>query len=777
MVDIRKLELSISKISRIAERTFEVRFDLEKSKFDFTEGQYVSVTLPALMFPDDRGEMREFSLVSSAGEGELVIAFRNTGSGFKKTLLNMPKGSKVSVQGPYGFFVLPKRLGKKYLFIAGGIGITPFISMLKGLSKKKKFPEVTLLTFDKNEKRNPYSAFLKDLGKNDNFDYFPYFGGLKIKDLKVHVSSRDLYYVAGPPDMVSAIVAKLERLGVDRKKIKLEEFTGYKGIIESSLPRVKSKSSVLKKARPVRYKKIMERPMADLEALLEALGKSSLVSETDVHGNITYANDKFVEISKYSREDLIGQNHRILKSGFHSHSFYKNLWATITRGKIWRGEIKNRAKDGSFYWVDTVIAPILNSKGEPIKYISVRFPITEKKEAEEKLRTKARRQEVVTQLSQIAFDDINLSDLYRKTVNLIPHTLKVRYCFIVKHTPNEKYLKVVAGRGWKRFVVGRTYIGSKPRQSMAAYAMSMNTPTVSSDLTIESRFGVSNLLFDHNVVSGLCVVIPGVLKPYGVVGVFSKNKREFNQDDINFVQSVANLLASAERISEEKRKDEFIALASHELKTPVTSVKMFAQIMLKRFEKEKDEQSKLLLQKMNSQLDKLNKLIKDLLDVSKVRAGKLEYDMSSFEIGEVIKETVEELNGQSDEHSIILDEDTNEFVWGDSDRIKQVLNNLLSNAIKYSPGADRIEVGVSTYREKVIVSVHDFGIGIPWTDRERIFDRFFQAKDAKSHTYPGLGLGLYISREIVKRHGGEIWVESAPDKGSTFYFTLPRKQV
>lgn len=129
-----------------------------------------------------------------------------------------------------------------------------------------------------------------------------------------------------------------------------------------------------------------ERPMrnsltdADYRAFFEALGKEVISSATDARGDIIYANDRFVEVSKYDRSELIGHNHRILKSGHHTPEFYKNLWKTISSGCVWRGEIKNRAKDGSYYWVDTSIAPIFGADGRPEKYVSVRFLITEQKD-------------------------------------------------------------------------------------------------------------------------------------------------------------------------------------------------------------------------------------------------------------------------------------------------------------------------------------------------------------------------------------------------------------
>ncbi len=129
-------------------------------------------------------------------------------------------------------------------------------------------------------------------------------------------------------------------------------------------------------------------PEENLKAILSALNKSVLVSMTDAHGTIIYANDMFVSVSKYSREELIGENHRILKSGFHPDAFYHGLWSTISHGHVWRGEIKNKAKDGTFYWVDSNISPIFDEFGKVQGYVAIRFLITGKKELEEKLKEK-----------------------------------------------------------------------------------------------------------------------------------------------------------------------------------------------------------------------------------------------------------------------------------------------------------------------------------------------------------------------------------------------------
>ena len=229
-----------------------------------------------------------------------------------------------------------------------------------------------------------------------------------------------------------------------------------------------------------------------------------------------------------------------------------------------------------------------------------------------------------------------------------------------------------------------------------------------------------------------------------------------------------------ERKQLEQQKDEFISIASHELKTPITSVKAYAQILGHRFQKAEDMKSVELVEKMNVQLDKLTNLIGDLLDVTKIEAGRILYHETIFDFNELIEETVEELQRTTEKHRISKELQPSITVFGDHDRLGQVLTNFITNAIKYSPKADKIIVKTVVDEKNVTLYVQDFGLGLSKDDQAKVFERFYRVGGADQNTYPGLGLGLYIASEIIKRHKGRVWVESKLAGGSTFCFSLPK---
>jgi len=225
----------------------------------------------------------------------------------------------------------------------------------------------------------------------------------------------------------------------------------------------------------------------------------------------------------------------------------------------------------------------------------------------------------------------------------------------------------------------------------------------------------------------------------------------------------------------QKQKDEFLGIASHELKTPVTSIKAYTQVLEKVIRKEGDEKKANMVHKMDIQLNRLTGLIGDLLDVTKIQSGKMTFNPVDFEFDALVNEMVDEIQHTTSQHRIELDVNSNASVYADKERIGQVIVNFLSNAIKYSNDAESIFVASYLDDDEVILSVRDYGIGISRDLQHLVFDQFYRVGGNLQHTYPGLGLGLYISSEIVKNEGGRIWVESEEGEGSTFYFALKVK--
>ena len=224
---------------------------------------------------------------------------------------------------------------------------------------------------------------------------------------------------------------------------------------------------------------------------------------------------------------------------------------------------------------------------------------------------------------------------------------------------------------------------------------------------------------------------------------------------------------------EQKQKDDFLTMASHELRTPVTTIKACCQIIERILEKNGDVQIMGMMKTMSKQVNRLTRLIADLLDVTKMQKGGLMRNASVFNLDDLVKEAIDDLQKTIVTHQIMDNLNADLSISGDKDKLSQVLNNLLSNAAKYSPGADKIIVSTRRVEDGIQLGVQDFGIGISTNVQQRVFEQFYRVTGENQSTFQGMGIGLYICAEIIKREGGRIWVESTTGKGSVFYVWLP----
>jgi PAS domain S-box-containing protein len=230
-----------------------------------------------------------------------------------------------------------------------------------------------------------------------------------------------------------------------------------------------------------------------------------------------------------------------------------------------------------------------------------------------------------------------------------------------------------------------------------------------------------------------------------------------------------------EQKEQEKQKDEFISLISHELKNPLTSIKAYTQILETKLKDNEDKSLVKIFTSMESQTTKVINLISDLLSEAKTRAKGFSYRDAEFDVNSLVEEIIENNVRREDSFKIIQKNKVRQDILADRARIGQVLDNLISNAIKYSSKTKRIMVSVSATRENIKFSVQDFGEGISKGNLKKVFEPFFRENEMQEETFPSIGLGLYISAEIVRHYSGKIWVKSIEKKGSTFFFTIPSK--
>jgi PAS domain S-box-containing protein len=259
---------------------------------------------------------------------------------------------------------------------------------------------------------------------------------------------------------------------------------------------------------------------------------------------------------------------------------------------------------------------------------------------------------------------------------------------------------------------------------------------------------------------------------YKILSLSASPIRDLSKKIVAVVLTIRDITQQKEH---EKQKDMFIGIASHELKNPITSIKAFTQLLLKKLKN--DDHSKNMLLRMDDQIEKLNTLITDLLNLSRIQAGKIEFHKSTFDLNKLIREAVNDIQHSTEKHKITIEGKVNKKVYGDKNKIYQVVVNLINNAIKYSPESDKVFINLRQNKNTVNIDITDLGIGMDKSIKNKIFSPYFQATESNGNSYKGLGIGLYISKEIIAHHNGKIDVKSEVGKGSTFSIILPIKKA
>lgn len=254
--------------------------------------------------------------------------------------------------------------------------------------------------------------------------------------------------------------------------------------------------------------------------------------------------------------------------------------------------------------------------------------------------------------------------------------------------------------------------------------------------------------------------------------VLDNGQPHFTKDKI-FAGYIGSCVDIHEIKELEGRKNQFITAASHELKTPVTSLSVYLHIIAEFLKSHKEEKYAAYAESAISQVDKITGLINQLLDLSRIESNSLNFQFSVFSLSELVKAVIEKIQSTTLSHKIEKKGSCSGNIKGDKERLSQAIENLLTNAVKFSQGHDKIIVELSENTKYLQVSIIDFGLGIDKFHLPKIFDRFYRIPGQKEETFPGLGIGLFISQQIIKKHGGKIWAESIQNKETKFNFQIP----
>lgn len=309
-------------------------------------------------------------------------------------------------------------------------------------------------------------------------------------------------------------------------------------------------------------------------------------------------------------------------------------------------------------------------------------------------------------------------------------------------------------------------------------------PVVSDQLLRTAARNEEHYRLLSRVGLGSMIILPLKIKGNTIGALTMVTSRESNriytEADLHLAEDLARRISVTlenarlyqEAMEQNEKKDEFMGIASHELKTPLTSVKAYIQLAEKAVHDKEPATVERYVKKADTSIEKLEGLISELLDVSRLQAGRLQFHFTAFDMNALVQEVIGNVQSTVRTHKIIKEGSSIKPVHADRDRIEQVLINLITNAVKYSPGGKKVIVKLTEADKEVIVSVTDFGIGIKKENLLKVFDRYFRIETG-GIKFQGLGIGLYIASEIVKRHEGRMWAESEEGKGSTFYFSLP----
>lgn len=469
----------------------------------------------------------------------------------------------------------------------------------------------------------------------------------------------------------------------------------------------------------------LEQTIKELADIDMALDVASIVAVTDQTGTITFVNDKFCEISQYPRQELLGQNHRVINSNYHSKAFFREMWRTIAQGHVWRGDIRNKTKDGSYYWVDTTIVPCLTQEGKPYKYVSFRIDITRRKKIEETLAT------LITTLPDLAiFKDgeghwLRANGITLELLSLDEDSYQGKTdAQLIEQAPHTQFLlQLVSSFENEAWASGKTL------QVEQKWNLSERNERI-----IDLKY--VPVFHDNGARSGIIIL----------------------GQDITERRQTGEFLRRADQIT---AAGQLASGVAHEVRNPLAAIKWSILMLQTKYEQEE------LFAMMLSEIDRIDATVEQLLSLSREKISVFE----AVDIVALLDGLVPLLRAQArgQQVELLLASDGHKpFVWGDESQLKQVFVNLLKNAVESMSSGGTVTIDISRPDDRnLLVRIVDEGCGMSDEVAARVGQPFFTTKE------DGTGLGLMMSHQIIREHSGRLTLDSQTGVGTTVTVVLP----